>query len=171
VSCLFRLTTCSPTKPNIRFSNSMATTCNYLELYRFLTFQDPNFKCIFISLGVANLSVQVRYSEVYVAKCQVYKMRNCWHLAQNQTWSSTLDLCPRLTIQQIAVTLRIWRPYPPSTTWGQACGVTANHLSLFSIARPNFNFEVKFRKSSVKQQVTWRPYRSTLNFILNGFEY
>ena len=116
VSSLFRLTTCSPTKPNIRFSTSVATTRNYLELYRFLTFQDPNFKCIFSSLGFANLSVQVRYSEIYFAKCQVYKIRNCWRLTQNPSWRSTLNLCPRLFFQHIAVTHHIWRPYPPTTT-------------------------------------------------------
>jgi len=166
MSCLFRLTTCSPTKPNICFSNSAATASSYLELCTFLTFQDTNFKCVFSSLSIANLSVQVRYSEVHFAKCQVYRIRNCWHLTQNSSWRSMLDLCPRLFIQYTAVTGGcILHPQPED----KPCGVTGNHLSLFSTVRPNFNFEVS-RQSSVKQHVTWRPYRRTSNFTLNGFE-
>jgi len=64
--------TCTPTKSNLCFTNSLATVVSEPDLYIFLTFHVPNRMFLFHCLGCTNGSFQVRHRYLFHNKASFY---------------------------------------------------------------------------------------------------
>jgi hypothetical protein len=118
---LSHLTSCSPTKSNLYFDITFATVTSEPALYRFLTFQVTNLVSIFLSLrrlskGPVRVRGQLwRFVTNFFFTARSYgptptpKMEDHFSSA---VFDSVFNI--------FAATLHIWRPSPPSATWGRA---------------------------------------------------
>jgi hypothetical protein len=117
---LSHLTPYTPTKSNLYFDISSPTTLSACALYILVTFQVPNFISIFFRLGRLSKEYgQVQgFSWVFVTSLFFYGEEL---LAPRPTLEDHPLLAVRDCLFNIfAATLHIWRPSPPSATWGRA---------------------------------------------------
>jgi hypothetical protein len=103
------LTSCTPTKPDLYFANSLVTVVIGPELYRLLTFHVPNRMSHLHCWGCTNGSVQDRGNCNRFVTRSVFMVRSCYFLAQPQAERPPLFGCPQLLIQYIRRSTQYWR--------------------------------------------------------------
>jgi len=79
---LLHLTSCTLTKCNLNLANSQAAAVSEPTLYRILTFHVPNLMSLLHCLRRTKVSVQAQSTCICFVTRPVFKVRNCWHLAQ-----------------------------------------------------------------------------------------
>jgi len=87
---LFHMTSCTATKSNLYFANSLPTATFVTALCRYLTFRVPYFMSIFLSLGHSKRSVQVDVLCSIMQYSDFFTVRWFYPLVQPSIWMITL---------------------------------------------------------------------------------
>ena len=79
ISCSYsiHLTSSTPTKPNLCFTNSVVTDVSDPYLYRLLTFHVPNLLSLFHCLGSSKRAIQARSICIHFITRPVFTVRSC----------------------------------------------------------------------------------------------
>jgi hypothetical protein len=121
VPLLSHFTYCSSSKSTLYFYITFSTIMSEPDLHKLLTFRVPNLISIFHSIGrLAKKSIQARGSLWHLVTKLFFMLRSSC-----STPTPKLEDHPLLVVRDclfniFAVTLRIWRPSPPSATWERA---------------------------------------------------
>jgi len=126
---LSHLTSCTPTKSNLYFVDSLETAVNDPDQYKLLTFHVlVNVMYIFHCLVCTNGSAQDRGKIISFVKWPVFTVRSFQHLAQLPSWRTVPCWLSGLLIQNFRCYPPYCRPFFfPQTEYAPGCGDREPH--------------------------------------------
>ena len=117
---LSHLTSCTPTKSNLRLANSLATAVSESDLYRLLTFEVLNLMSLFHCLCCTKVAVQVQGTCICFITKPIFMVRSCQHITQPPSWRTTLCWLSATAYSTYSQLPSILEAVTPPATWGRS---------------------------------------------------